>query len=130
MVADPTPPEGLPVWLQTIIYIGGLLGAFAAAWKGWISKAKPTEAPNAIIAGDIMSTKPMRDLADGVAILNSNSVKVQDGQDRIIDALNRLTDAERSTEQAIRDMCRDQQRGVERIVQAIELSSEIATRPR
>lgn len=130
MVADPTPPEGLPVWLQTIIYIGGLLGAFAAAWKGWISKAKPTEAPNAIIAGDIMSTKPMRDLADGVAVLNSNSVKVQDGQDRIIDALNRLTDAERSTEQAIRDMCRDQQRGVERIVQAIELSSEIATRPR
>ena len=120
------PNDALPPWLQTLLYLGGIVGAFAAAWKGWISKgvaAKPSEAPNALIAGDIMSTKPMKDLAEAVEKLNILSKECSDREHEIhnrqLDAINRLNDSERATEQAVRDLCRSNDRSNDQMAEVL-----------
>ena len=107
MSAPTSPPE----WVAHYAALAGLLGTCGAAlfagWKGWSGKAKePIAAPAALIAGDIMSTKPMADLAHEVGHLHDAVRDLSEGQTRTIDAINRLHDAERSTETALRDLCR------------------------
>jgi hypothetical protein len=102
-------PPSVPDWLtQLIFYAGTACAAIYAGWKGYTSKkvAKSDSVRTAIVAGDLMDTKPMRDLAAAVERLGDRMQRFEDGQDRVVDAVNRNTDAERSTETAIRDMCR------------------------
>lgn len=99
----------VPEWLtQLIFYVGTACAAIYAGWKGYTSKkvAKSDSVRTAIVAGDLMDTKPMRDLVTAVERLNDRMQRFEDGQDRVVDAVNRNTDAERSAETAIRDMCR------------------------
>lgn len=77
-------PEGLPVWVQALIYIGTVTGAAVAAFLGWRRKApNAADAPNTLIAGDIMDTRPMKDLAAAVD-------RLADGEDRTAAALDRV----------------------------------------
>lgn len=96
--------------MQALLYCGGIVGAFAAAFHGWLKKQPDQKASEAaagvLIAGDIMATKPMADLAHQVGHLEGAVRDLAEGQNRTIDAINRLHDAERSTEVAVRDLCR------------------------
>jgi len=105
-------PESLPPWLQTLLYLAGLIGAGFAAMRGWRNKQaeRGSEAPNALIAGDIMDTKPMKDLVHEVGHLREAVDRMVEAQERGTDATNRMHDAERSTESAIRDLCRTVER--------------------
>lgn len=50
-------PEGLPIWVQALVYMGTVAGAAIAAFLGWKRKGSgPADAPNTIVAGDIMDT--------------------------------------------------------------------------
>lgn len=103
-------PPSVPEWLtQLIFYVGTACAAIYAGWKGYTSKKvarSEQSVRTAIVAGDLMDTKPMRELATAVERLGDRMQRFEDGQDRVVDAVNRNTDAERSTETAIRDMCR------------------------
>lgn len=92
-------PEGLPVWVQALVYVGTVVGAAVAAFLGWRKKIPPaSDAPNTLIAGDIMDTRPMRDLVVEVARLGDHVGQLANAEDRRAAALERNTDA-------MRDLC-------------------------
>lgn len=85
-------PEGLPVWVQALIYLGTIAGSVIAAVLGWKRKAPgASEAPNTLIAGDIMDTRPMRDLAGAVDRLADSEDRTAAAMDRVERAIDRQT---------------------------------------
>lgn len=103
-------PEALPAWLQALLYIGGVIGAAAAAFHGWIKKAPSQKAAEnaagVLIAGDIMATKPMQDLAEAVSRMAHGLDHMIEAQDRTTAAVDRVSAATDRNEAAVRDLCR------------------------
>lgn len=106
-------PSSGPEWVAWLIYLAAGLGAFVSVVQGWRAAKKPQSATAAIVAGDIMSTKPMQELAREVAALTHSTDHVVEGlnllreeQARTTEAVMRQHDAERATESAVRDLCR------------------------
>lgn len=110
--------ENLPGWAGPLVSFAGVAGAagaaFLAAWKGFNSKSKQaSEAPNTLIAGDIMDTKPMKDLAHQVQHLAEACLRIEQAIEHNTDAANRVEASNRSIEVAVRsleaanrDLCR------------------------
>lgn len=105
-------PEGAPWWAVLFAYCLFFGLALMAALKGWRGADKPSDARNAVIAGDIMDTKPVKDLAAQVMLLAVFAEKIVEGQKRVIEAQDRTTEAvDRASaatdrnEAAVRAMC-------------------------
>lgn len=94
----PALPEGAPQVGAYIIYISFGVGALYAAYQGWKASHKPSNAPNALIAGDIMDTRPMKDLVTQVERLSDHLTHLTAAEERRSTALDRNTDA-------MRDLC-------------------------
>lgn len=105
-------PDKIEAWLTLLtpgLVIAGAAGY--AIWQGWTRAAKAvSNAPNTLIAGDIMSTKPMADLALAVADLSRNVDDMVAAQDRSADAMNRVCAAVDRMEGAVRDLIRANER--------------------
>lgn len=98
-------PEGLPVWVQALVYIGTVTGAAVAAFLGWRKKApSAADAPNTLIAGDIMDTRPMRDLVVEVARLGDHMGQLANAEDRRAAADDRKSAALDRNTDAMRDL--------------------------
>ena len=98
-----TEGQDAPAWFAQVGVVFGLVGtaaaAFLAGFKGWKDRPKrASEAQNTLIAGDIMDTRPMKDLAAAVD-------RLADGRDRTVSAIDHNTVAVDRMERAIRDMC-------------------------
>ena len=102
-----TIPDGLPPWAQGLATIIVLIGFGASIWKGVIKRGEspPSNAPNAMIAMDIVSTKPFQDMATELRGVNDRLDRLLDAEQAGTDALYRVAAAERATETAIRDLC-------------------------
>lgn len=94
----PALPEGAPQVGAYIIYVCFALGGLFAAYQGWKASHKPSTAPNTLIAGDIMDTRPMKDLVAEVSRLGDHLNHLAAAEDRKGAALDRNTDA-------VRDLC-------------------------
>lgn len=99
---SPEVPEGVPAW---VAYIAFGVGALFAAFQGWKASQKPSTAPNALIAGDIMATKPMKDLADEVGRLSEHLTHLAAAEDRRCAADDRKSAALDRNTDAVRDLC-------------------------
>lgn len=92
-------PDGAPVWVSFLVYGAAALGALAAIAQGWRTARKPaSNAPNAIIAGDIMDTRPMKDLVVEMGRMNDHLNVLTAAEERRTVAIDRNTDA-------LRDLC-------------------------
>lgn len=98
-------PAGAPEIGAYIVYIGFGVGGLFAAFQGWKASQKPSTAPNALIAGDIMDTRPMKDLAEGVGRLNEQMVHLAAAEDRRAAADDRKSAALDRNTDAVRDLC-------------------------
>ena len=108
----PTVPEGLPPWANAVASLIILIGFGLTVWQGR-KKTAPSTAPNTLIAGDIMSTKPMADLAKNMADLVVAAARIEGALEHNTEAVNRqeaatraVEGAVRSSEAATRDLCR------------------------
>ncbi|RZJ01807.1 MAG: hypothetical protein EON90_02020 [Brevundimonas sp.] len=94
----PALPESAPQVGAYIIYVCFAVGGLFAAYQGWKASQKPSNAPNALIAGDIMDTRPMKDLVTQVERLSDHLSHLTAAEERRSTALDRNTDA-------MRDLC-------------------------
>lgn len=108
----PAIPDGLPPWANAIATLIFLSGFGLTIWKSVNKSAPPADAQNAIIAGDIMATKPMADLAKAVEKLDPNlhlymaaMDRAAAASDRAAVASDRAAEASHRTEHAIADLC-------------------------
>lgn len=91
-------PDGLPSWEHVVLGVTAVAALIGAAVKGWRSNPKSgSNAPNVLVAGEIMDTRPMRDLVKSVD-------RQTEQNERVEEAINRMVAAEARTERAIRDM--------------------------
>lgn len=101
-------PETIEAWLKLVmpgLVIAGAAGY--AIWQGWTRAAKAvSHAPNALIAADIMSTKPMADLASAVADLAHRIEHMTEAEERTAESNNRICAAIDRHEGAVRDLIR------------------------
>lgn len=90
--------------VDSLAALAGIVGTVAAAfWAGVVgwrsrSRTKALDAPNALIAADIMDTRPMKDLARAVDDMNTNGARYSD---RMVDAVDHNTAAVDRMERAI-----------------------------
>lgn len=108
----PAIPDGLPPWANAIATLFFLCGFGFTIWRSVNKTPPPSDAPNAIVAGDIMATKPMADLAKAVeemakaAPLQSAAYdRAAAASDRAAAASDRAAEASHRTEHAIVDLC-------------------------
>lgn len=101
-------PETIEAWLKLLmpgLVIAGAAGY--AIWQGWTRAAKAvSHAPNTLIAGDIMDTRPMKDLVEAVKHSNEVAERIIEAQDRTTSAVDRASAATDRNEAAVRDLCR------------------------
>lgn len=98
-------PDGGPVWVSFLVYGAAALGALAAIVQGWKTARKPSDAQNTLIAGDIMDTRPMRDLATQVERLGEHVAQLAQAEDRRAAADDRKSAALDRNTDAVRDLC-------------------------
>lgn len=105
-------PAVIKEWLALLTPAFIIIGASGfAVYQGWTRASKAVAvAPNTLIAGDIMSTKPMADLAIAVSDLARNVDDMVASQDRSAEASNRVCAAVDRMESAVRDMIRATER--------------------
>lgn len=108
----PAVPDGLPPWANAVATLMLLVGYGFVLWGARKKPVAGADAPNAIIAGDIMATKPMADLAKAVERVAENvalQAAAQDraaaASDRAAAASDRAAEATHRSEDAMRDLC-------------------------
>ncbi len=106
-------PDGSPDWAQYLVYIAAFMATVAAGWKGWSKKTPAPEPLNTLIAGDIMDTRPMKDLVVAVGVLNERLTLMAAAEDRsaaasdrAAAASDRAATAAHQTEEALRELGR------------------------
>ena len=88
--------------------VGTLAAAFYAGWSGWKGRVKgvqAADAKNAVIAGDIMDTRPMKDLVVEVSRMNEHLTQLAAAEDRQSAAEDRHSAALDRNTDAMRDLC-------------------------
>lgn len=93
------------MWVSFLVYGAAAAGALAAAFQGWKTARKPSNAPNALIAGDIMDTRPMKDLSAQVERMTEHLNQLVHAEDRSAAAEDRHSAALDRNTDAMRDLC-------------------------